>query len=75
MPCVCEVLYITLLVTFLSPLSVHPITFHLCLVYVMCFAGGKTPDPSKRTYADIIAEVRLMAEEVGLSCHVTYCIA
>ena len=28
-------------------------------------AGGKTPDPSKRSYADVIAEARLRAEEVS----------
>ena len=36
-----------------------------CLPFLCDFAGGKTPDPSKRSYADVIAEARLRAEEVS----------
>lgn len=33
-------------------------------------SGGKTPDPNKRSYADVLAEARLRAEEVSytMSC-------
>lgn len=31
-------------------------------------AGGKTPDPKKRTYADVMQERDLKREEVGGVC-------
>ncbi len=37
-------------------------------VSVEYFAGGKTPDPNKRMYADVLAETRLRNEEVGIYC-------
>ena len=52
---------------------IHPFTFPLSLSSSLSFAGGKTPDPNKRSYADVITEARLRAEEVSactvdLSC-------
>ena len=41
----------------------HPLTFPLSSS--LSFAGGKTPDPNKRSYADVITEARLRAEEVS----------
>jgi len=33
-------------------------------------AGGKTPDPNKRTYADVMQERDLKREEVGGVCSI-----
>lgn len=39
------------------------------LIYlsVKFFSGGKTPDPNKRSFADVIAETRLRNEEVSVN--------
>ena len=65
-----------------NPIGTHsrdsPLVYYLVSLKISCsliflrvqfLAGGKTPDPNKRSYADVITETRLRNEEVCINIY------